>query len=300
MQAYSVSDSGVIVGIGAYDRPNDVDENGDSVTSTSTNGFVFDINSESLTIVEPISLLEQADLELKDVNDAGLAIGWSSIEVEDSLITKAIYLDINNPTQINSIDPFVEGVSEAVAVNNDGVMVGSALHQDERYFTAFAYNTNDNSAIDLGSLNPGFIETALGFRIFNISKAEDVNSLGGGDFQVVGSSVVAYRQAAIYHAFLYENGEMKDLNELIDCPAGATERDWVLAEATAINDQGVIIGNGVNNGEYKSFMLVPKAAGATPVACVEEEEEEDSGSGSFPIFAFLLLPLALIRKKLFV
>ena len=35
MQAYSISDSGVIVGIAAYDRPNDVDENGDASTGTS-------------------------------------------------------------------------------------------------------------------------------------------------------------------------------------------------------------------------------------------------------------------------
>jgi len=45
---------------------------------------------------------------------------------------------------------------------------------------------------------------------------------------------------------------MRDLSELI--PAG---RGWTLEEATAINDQGQIVGAGLHHGRKRAFLLTP-------------------------------------------
>ena len=53
--------------------------------------------------------------------------------------------------------------------------------------------------------------------------------------------------------FLYSNGAMTDLNSLIDPHSG-----WTLETATAINDQGQIVGWGTNAvGQTEAFLLSP-------------------------------------------
>jgi uncharacterized membrane protein len=49
------------------------------------------------------------------------------------------------------------------------------------------------------------------------------------------------------------NGQITDLNTKID-PTGG----WTLTEATAVNDRGQIIGNGIHNGNRRAFLLTPK------------------------------------------
>jgi probable HAF family extracellular repeat protein len=56
---------------------------------------------------------------------------------------------------------------------------------------------------------------------------------------------------AKYHAFIWENGEMNDLNNLVQLPAG-----WILTRASAINDNGDIAGVGLANGITHGFLLI--------------------------------------------
>lgn len=63
-----------------------------------------------------------------------------------------------------------------------------------------------------------------GFGANLSSAAADVNNLG----QIVGAGNLADGGA---HGFLYENGELIDLNALIDPAAG-----WTIRDAAAIND----------------------------------------------------------------
>ncbi len=53
-------------------------------------------------------------------------------------------------------------------------------------------------------------------------------------------------------AWMFRNGETKDLNGLVNAP------DWVLTHANAINDKGMIAGFGLLNGEKKAFLLTPR------------------------------------------
>ena len=89
---------------------------------------------------------------------------------------------------------------------------------------------------------------------------KDLGTLGGTDCgandinkdgMVVGSSAVSGYD---YHAFLYVNGHMTDLNGLIPANSG-----WTLLGAEAINDQGSIVGYGYNaNGDQHAFLLAPQ------------------------------------------
>jgi probable HAF family extracellular repeat protein len=60
-------------------------------------------------------------------------------------------------------------------------------------------------------------------------------------------------------AFLLANGKVTDLSSLL--PAGSP---WQLLTATGINDLGQIIGFGVDNGNYATFLLIPSALGDAP------------------------------------
>jgi probable HAF family extracellular repeat protein len=52
--------------------------------------------------------------------------------------------------------------------------------------------------------------------------------------------------------FLWEEGEMWNLNDLIPSGAG-----WYLTRPTALNDRGQIVGFGVKDGKGKAFLLTP-------------------------------------------
>jgi probable HAF family extracellular repeat protein len=81
------------------------------------------------------------------------------------------------------------------------------------------------------------------------SWAYGINDLG----QVVGNSTLS--DLAV-HAFLYQNGTMYDLNNLIVPGNGV-----VLESAVGINNEGQIIANGSdNNGALRAFLLTPTAA----------------------------------------
>ena len=73
-----------------------------------------------------------------------------------------------------------------------------------------------------------------------------VNNLG----QIVGYS--HFSDELTYHAFLYDEGAMYDLNDL------APNSGWELREAQAINENGWIVGSGVNQfGQTHAFLATP-------------------------------------------
>jgi probable HAF family extracellular repeat protein len=56
-----------------------------------------------------------------------------------------------------------------------------------------------------------------------------------------------------YHAFVYSNGKMQDLNSLITPIPG-----WTLITAFGINDAGQIVGYMINNSDGHVFLLTPE------------------------------------------
>jgi len=60
-------------------------------------------------------------------------------------------------------------------------------------------------------------------------------------------------------AFLFDGTNMVDLNSLI-----SPDSNWILYNATGINDAGQITGNGIVNGEYRAFLLTSLSTNAVP------------------------------------
>ncbi|MDL2355265.1 MAG: PEP-CTERM sorting domain-containing protein [Pseudomonadota bacterium] len=111
-------------------------------------------------------------------------------------------------------------VSEANDLNDAAQVVGwsqTALAGEER---PFLYASAAAGMIDLGS---------LGGRA---GRANGINNAG----MVVGMSDIGDAAALDYHAFLYRDGQMVDLNTLIDPATG-----WRLVSAADINDQQQIL-----------------------------------------------------------
>jgi probable HAF family extracellular repeat protein len=125
--------------------------------------------------------------------------------------------------------------SQALGVNDAGQVVGWFYNGIATH--AFLYSGGQMK--DLGTLGA------------TNSDAEGINNAG----QVVGS----VNSSTTFRAFLYSNGTMIDLNTLIDPSSG-----WTLQDATAINDQGQIVGFGINSAmQGDGFLLTPTPEPAT-------------------------------------
>jgi probable HAF family extracellular repeat protein len=128
--------------------------------------------------------------------------------------------------------------SVASAINDLGQVAGESdclsCSLEEH---AVLWGKTKGSMLDLGVLPGG-----------SVSAAEGINNAG----QVVGVSDFSGR----LHAFVWSPSTgMLDLNSLIPANSG-----WVLIGATAINDQGQIVGEGTLNGQQtpEAFLLTPQ------------------------------------------
>lgn len=121
--------------------------------------------------------------------------------------------------------------SEGLRINNAGQITGTSTTAGNAATHAFFY---DGSMHDLGTLG-GTHSYGLG-----------INNQG----HVVGYSDVA--EGGDPHAFLYREGNLIDLNSLIDPLLG-----WDLYYASAINDAGQITGAGWINGQSHAYLLTP-------------------------------------------
>jgi probable HAF family extracellular repeat protein len=128
--------------------------------------------------------------------------------------------------------------SFAYGINGSGQVVGvSGPH-------AFLWDAT-NGMQDLGAL-PGD----------SGSIARSINDSG----QVVGRSFHDLFRLT-YHAFIWQNGTMSDLNDLIPAGSGLT-----LLSAEAINNAGQIVGWGVSGGTIRAFLLTPDSSPRTAPA----------------------------------
>jgi probable HAF family extracellular repeat protein len=145
---------------------------------------------------------------------------------------------LQNGSAIATIDPAgsVTTVGDAINANGDvaGTFEGTAGEH------AFLYHAG--VVTDLGNL--GFDE-AVGTAV-NI---DDV---------VVGYAS-GYEVSSTAQAFVTVNGQMTNLNSLIDSNSG-----WLLKFATGINDAGQIVGYGTLNGNQQAFLLTPTSVPLAP------------------------------------
>jgi len=129
--------------------------------------------------------------------------------------------------------------SQPLAIDDLGEVVGLSYCAFNCSLKEHAtlWGKTKGSMLDLGVL-PGT----------SLSLAEGINNVG----QVVGNS--SPQGANPGHAFVWSQSTgMLDLNNLIPANSG-----WLLIQATAINDQGQIVGFGTLNGQSEAFLLTPQ------------------------------------------
>jgi probable HAF family extracellular repeat protein len=141
---------------------------------------------------------------------------------------------------IGGIQEIGGSAMEVFSINNSGQVAGR-LRSTNGNAQAFIWD-RDGGIIDLGTL-PGDV----------FSEPDAINDLG----QIVGVSG-ADGLSRIRHAFLYSDNTMFDLNTLV-----AENSGWKLQMATDINLRGEIVGTGLFNGKYHSFLLTPVPEPAT-------------------------------------
>jgi len=163
-----------------------------------------------------------------DINDAGIAVGTTS-ENDFSFIMAAMFRD-GHTIPLGTLPGYYS--SDAAAINSRGEIVGRAYSSEGVH----TFVVRAGTMIDLGA--PPGATTVYGNAL---------NNLG----HVVGYSWDGRRRE---RAFLYADGVMRDLNELVKPNTG-----WTFLIATGINDKGQIAAVGqINGGPPTAFLLTPK------------------------------------------
>ncbi len=156
------------------------------------------------------------------INAAGVVVGNSR---DASNLTFAVRYD----GTLHQLATLGANFGSAFGINDAGLVVGYSMNvSNQAHATAW---TSDATAVDLGTLGG------------TLSQALAVSNNG----TIVGMSRTA---AGATHACMWQGGTLTDLNDLIDPASG-----WVLETAYAVNDHGVVVGDGRLEGALRAFRL---------------------------------------------
>jgi len=186
------------------------------------------------------------------VNDAGAVAGYG--ELAPGVFRGFLW---DEEAGITTLGTLGGASSYAFDINDSGQVVGHASLPNG-YLHAFFYD--GGVMTDLGTLGGGS------------SFAYGVNDAG----DVVGYSW--WDGGPHTRAFLWSNGFMTDLNELLLDGA-----NWELLEAYAINNAGQIVGAGIHGGQRMAFRLDPVPAIDDPPPALPATLSLDTISQDIPL-----------------
>ena len=209
-----------------------------------------------------------------DVNNQGTVTGSSKhAQPDGSVLEHAVLWDGETATLLGSLPGYPE--SRAVAINNRGQVLGRAIYSKmgevlKAAQQKFAGPSGQSQLDDLqkvldvvlGEINAlpkdesiirqqsffwdeGRIKEIDGLAL-EINDQGQVVGWSGCDFSGKGPARDAY-------AFLWQDGQLFDLNTLIPPDTG-----WTLGRANGINNHGQIVGSGAHNAMRRAFLLTPE------------------------------------------
>lgn len=251
-----------------------------------TQGFVYSggsMNSVGALYCPCSFNVRHGTSEAYGVNDAGTVVGWapspranyyhafiwkegviedlSETGLGDPSYSRAF--DVNNAEQVvGYIDrdegfTYTESDREAF-IWEDGVFRTLAHLPGYASSTAVAINEAGHAAGWSGDTGGTVSEAALwtDAQVISLGTLEgDSNSRAlavNDNGQVVGWSGSGENNS---RAFFWQDGFMLDLNSLLPADSG-----WQLIEARGINNQGMIVGTAMLNGQSRAFLLTPPSA----------------------------------------
>ena len=202
--------------------------------------FTYDTNNGAF---QDLGDLGAGDSRPMSLNNSGQVVGYATPGTGDGYNHAFLYS--NGTMQDLGV---LSGMyrSQANCINDTGDIVGSSdpVSGNGNYH-AFLYS--NGTMHDLGTL-PGL----------NSTQATGINNRG----QVVGAAGYS-TDSNLIHAFIYESGTLTDLNTQTINLGG-----WTLNVAEKINDSGMIVGygteQGLTNGSFgsvRAFLLTPTLPG---------------------------------------
>ena len=243
--AYSINASGQVVGV---EYIYDVDDGGSHAFRTAPNKRI-DPATDELGTLAPSGHNSKGsgDTYAYGINDSGQVVGTSDIGINVPFggtfhaFRTAPNGAINRAT--DDLGTLGGTYSSASAINNYGQVVGSSYLLGDTVggvTIIHAFRTAPNKRInpatdDLGTLAGGWWTAAAA-----------IDNYG----QVVGSSWI--NSDDTYHAFVYSNGMMQDLNNL-----ASTGSCDLISTASGINDRGQIAANANCMGQGHAVRLDP-------------------------------------------
>jgi probable HAF family extracellular repeat protein len=165
----------------------------------------------------------------------------------------------------------------ASGINNSGVVTGTSYDANGNFF---GFVWKNGKMVKMGTLGGAWSQgnainnknqiTGIAYLKNGLAHAfitncgtcplKDLGTFAGNTSTVWGvaindSGVVVGKSTfgGTYHAYVYSNGKIKDLNNLIPTGSG-----WVLIDARGINTAGQIVGMGTQNGQEHAYMLTPQ------------------------------------------
>src|SRR4030067_514448 len=226
---YTITD----LGIGyVFSRALDINNSGEVVGYIQTNTQEDHAFLWSNGVMSDLGTLGGTLSYAHAINDKGEVIGefWSGVNSKSFLYKDGVMNDLGTLGGTTS--------SQAWDINKKGQITGS--YDYAGYYKPFY----GNSEIHAFLYSDGVIND-LGTLGGPNSWAYDINKFG----HVVG--MLGF-PTGWGRAFLYKDGEMKDLNSLVKLDTG-----WILSEATGINDFGQIVGLATVYGYGHAFLLSP-------------------------------------------
>jgi probable HAF family extracellular repeat protein len=221
--AYSINNNGQIAGSARYG------------SSSFTRATLFDSTGNGFNI--DLGALSQESSVAYSINDNNQIVGLAYDASGDRQAMLFDYTGNANNIELGTLGGIE---SWARSINDNGQVVGSAYNGSGQQRATLFDPTGNGNNIDLGALDG------------NYSEARSINNNG----QIVGWAWNVVNQ---YRATLFDStgsGNNIDLNTLIEPGLG-----WTLEQAWSINDNGWIVGYGINpNGYSRAFLLTPEPA----------------------------------------